>query len=701
MVIPQTAHYIKKSEKDAFLGVAQAENFFCVISIDTGYTKEQGADFITQLEEEVQHVSLSQLVKFESWLSDVIKQGNVPAQVSLAAGALYEDILYLKTIGDGQIYLKRKDHFAKLIEGDKSASGHIKPSDFILFTTKSFSDNFPKENELKHLIENKTPEEIVPAIETYETDIDEKDCVALFVLNEKKPQKDMEIDSKPHHTHKEHDIHSPIIVEDPSHLDPPGYSSHPPTDIQVISSSFTDTLAGDAETDEADSTQETDSQTESESDKKDTPSVHDVSSTFSPHTQEPLMESDEDQSAPSKEKKQRIKINMKELFASAQSWVKHTIFSRDMKKKFRSKKVLIGIAIGVLFLLGLSIYFSNQKLQQQKIREKIKTSQETITEKLTQAEEISFLNPERSVILLTEARDELNTLTSTLSQEEKKQVQEELTSLSKKIDNFEEEILQKEEKEYTEFYDLSLEAQDAKGTNMFLFENRVAIADSGNNTIYVISLEDKYLEKRKSQGIKEGTIPALFKDDILFYTPQKGVYRFINEQGDIEQLIKYSEDWGTISDIAMYYGNIYLLDTEKDDIYKFVLVENGYGGGESYFLTPHNHDFSSARGMTIDASIYVALKDQILKFTRGEDDEFNTTFPYEDVNLTDLYTDEESGNVYAWDKTQGSIYVLDKNGRYEREIYAEMLTKADDLIVYQNNIYVLSGSKIYLIEDEL
>jgi hypothetical protein len=233
-----------------------------------------------------------------------------------------------------------------------------------------------------------------------------------------------------------------------------------------------------------------------------------------------------------------------------------------------------------------------------------------------------------------------------------------------------------------------------------MFEDRVAITDPGNQSMYVLSLEEKSLEKRRSEGIGEGALPALFEQDIMFYAPGKGVYRFVNEEGEIEQLIDHQDEWGSIQDIAMYFGNIYLLDTETDDIYKYVVVQNGYSGGASYFLAPHSHDFSSAVGMAIDASIYVGLADEILKFTRGEDDEFNTTFPYEDVSLSGIYTDEEAGKVYAWDKSQGSIYVLDKNGRYEREIYTEMLKDADDFAVYQNDMYILSGSKIYVIEDE-
>lgn len=246
MFIPQAAFYIHKSDKDSFLGTAQTDHFFCAIYIENGCSKEKGDDFIEQLKDEVQHVSLSQLVKFETWLQDVINQANLPAEFSLAAGVVYEDILYLKTTKDGQIYLRREDQFVKLIDGNKSASGHVKVDDFLIFTTKSFSDNFPENDELKKLIDKKSPDEIAPLIETYETDVDENDCVGLFIQFKEKKKIN-------HSRHRS--IHSPIIVDDPSLLDPPqdSISKRSLSGEDVIEKTytpgtgtlFTDTLVGE------------------------------------------------------------------------------------------------------------------------------------------------------------------------------------------------------------------------------------------------------------------------------------------------------------------------------------------------------------------------------------------------------------------------------------------------------------------------
>jgi hypothetical protein len=728
MLTPQTAYYTKKADKDRFIGVARTDQFFCVVEIEKGVSKEQGTEFIQQLEDEVHHVSLSHLAKFETWLQDVITQANLPAHFSLAAGVVYEDILYLKTVGEGEVYVRRGDQFARLIHGNKSASGHVQENDLVLFTTKHFADNFPEKGELEKLVKNKTPLELVPAIETYETDIDENDCVALFVLYENARHDTAvspELSSDEEETKKDHDIHSPILVDDPSSLEPPPHSKSSkkegdtqPEEDSVVEktftppsavSSFSDALAEtDSEGKKEESIEEKTAEQEYTLDnqKEEVPErpVSPVDQSRQASSPFAFTEKD-DQELPYEEEsdeKQRLweKLHLKERVAGLRARTRDAFVVGNARNLFKSKKVLIGFAVGVFILLGMSVFFSNQKLQEQQVREKIQDSEELINEKLVQAEEISFLNPERAVILLTEARDELASLQTTLSEDEQRLVASDLDDLTQQIDAFEEEILQKEEKEYTEFYDLTVEEADAQGTELFMFEDRVAITDPGNQSMYVLSLEEKSLEKRRSEGIGEGALPALFEQDIMFYAQGKGVYRFVNEEGEIEQLIDHQDEWGSIQDIAMYFGNIYLLDTETDDIYKYVVVQNGYSGGASYFLTPHSHDFSSAVGMAIDASIYVGLADEILKFTRGEDDEFNTTFPYEDVSLSGIYTDEEAGKVYAWDKSQGSIYVLDKNGRYEREIYTEMLKEADDFAVYQNDMYILSGSKIYVIEDE-
>jgi hypothetical protein len=51
--------------------------------------------------------------------------------------------------------------------------------------------------------------------------------------------------------------------------------------------------------------------------------------------------------------------------------------------------------------------------------------------------------------------------------------------------------------------------------------------------------------------------------------------------------------------------------------------------------------------------------------------------------------------VYAWDKTRGLLFIISKNGSYERQIKSAALKKADDIVVTKDAAYLLQGAKIY------
>ena len=88
----------------------------------------------------------------------------------------------------------------------------------------------------------------------------------------------------------------------------------------------------------------------------------------------------------------------------------------------------------------------------------------------------------------------------------------------------------------------------------------------------------------------------------------------------------------------------------------------------------------------------------MVKFTSGLRDEFKINLPEEKVNLKKIFTNKDLEKVYGWDKDKGTIYVMGKNGSYQEQIKAKILSTGTDLVVYKDSIYVLEGSKIYKIE---
>ncbi|PIZ64996.1 hypothetical protein COY14_03280, partial [Candidatus Roizmanbacteria bacterium CG_4_10_14_0_2_um_filter_36_9] len=142
------------------------------------------------------------------------------------------------------------------------------------------------------------------------------------------------------------------------------------------------------------------------------------------------------------------------------------------------------------------------------------------------------------------------------------------------------------------------------------------------------------------------------------------------------------------------------LDSKSDEIYKYLVTENGYSDKVSYFNSGQAADLSNATSFVIDSAIYISAGENIYKYLSGDSESFSPKFPEENVSYDDVYTDGDIESVYVLDKAKGSVYVLSKDGTYEKQISSSIFTKSKGIYVYENKIHALSGSVIYSISLE-
>ncbi|OGK10708.1 hypothetical protein A2767_04485 [Candidatus Roizmanbacteria bacterium RIFCSPHIGHO2_01_FULL_35_10] len=367
-----------------------------------------------------------------------------------------------------------------------------------------------------------------------------------------------------------------------------------------------------------------------------------------------------------------------------------TLF-KDYSQKIGKKKILTFTAvIAILFILIWSVVLGYQRRSRSEINKKIKSTKELVTLKLDQAEEVAFLNLPRSMNLLSEAKQEVEKLKKEIGDRSK-----EIEEMENLVKNTESKIVKKEDKNYEEFYDLTLDSKGAKGDKLYLEKENLSIIDRGKGTVYILSLSKKSLDKNNSSEIKKASGIAAYQDYVLFYVEGEDVFK-ISIDDKSKKVINKDKDWGEINDMWIYNGNLYLLDSGKGDIYKYLVAENGYSEKNSY-LKGNAGSIKGANSIAIDSSVYIGLDDEIIKYTAGAKDDFSTSWPEKNVKFTKIFTSTEVEKVYGWDKTNGAIYVLGKNGTYERQINSSILSKASDFVVFNNSVYVLVGEKIYKI----
>ncbi|MBI4059105.1 hypothetical protein HY404_02570 [Candidatus Microgenomates bacterium] len=161
--------------------------------------------------------------------------------------------------------------------------------------------------------------------------------------------------------------------------------------------------------------------------------------------------------------------------------------------------------------------------------------------------------------------------------------------------------------------------------------------------------------------------------------------------------------WGRISHLAAFTGNLYLLDSAKNQIWRYSEASSERAGaGEAWLAKDTVIDLSNINSMAIDGYLWLLDKNgQISRLSRGNKVGFNVT-GLEKAWITPvaLFTAENLKNLYILDAEKKRVVVIDKSGVYHAQYLSDQLKEATNLVVSEENkkMLIFAGSKVYEIE---
>ncbi|MEO6508792.1 MAG: hypothetical protein ABIO02_02465 [Patescibacteria group bacterium] len=357
-----------------------------------------------------------------------------------------------------------------------------------------------------------------------------------------------------------------------------------------------------------------------------------------------------------------------------------------------SKKTLTLAVVAIIFaVLIWSVVLGYQRRTEAQLTEKIQKTKESVVSKMNEAEELYASNNTHSLELISEAKTEVRDLKTSAGDKKMAEVE----AIDELVTQREDQITKKEEKSAQEFYDLSLDTKEAKANKIYMESDTTALLDKSKKTVYILSLAKKSLDKRTAAEVGQSSLIGLYEGSVYLFIHDKGIFT-LSGANKLKKIINADKDWGTVVDMRIYSGNIYLLDTEKNDIYKYLVAENGYSTKQSYFKS--DADIQNAKSISIDSALYIGMPDEVIKYNGGLPTNFRTKYPDESVSVEKVFTTEALQKVFVWDKDSGTVYVLGKTGEYEQQLHSSIMKTATDFAVSGDTIYFLSDSKIYTVK---
>ena len=155
---------------------------------------------------------------------------------------------------------------------------------------------------------------------------------------------------------------------------------------------------------------------------------------------------------------------------------------------------------------------------------------------------------------------------------------------------------------------------------------------------------------------------------------------------------------------ASYGGNLYIVDGEGDQIWRYRPGENGYEGlPEAYFASGNPVDLAGVQAAAIDGNIWLLFADgRLLKFFGGEQRPFDFQgLPGSLAAPTALAVPQEGDQLYILDAGNGRIVEVTKEGQFLRQFRArddDFLRQAKDLYLdgAARKFYIVTPNQLYV-----
>ncbi len=252
------------------------------------------------------------------------------------------------------------------------------------------------------------------------------------------------------------------------------------------------------------------------------------------------------------------------------------------------------------------------------------------------------------------------------------------------------------------FLSLDLIKKDFSAKHMSVSMGDLLLLDTGQKTLVVLDLAKKNNRVLAgSSQLGNAMSASINGDNIFVYSSDKGILGVDPQTQKVTTIAKIDPGWGRIVDIYGFAGNAYLLDSIQNQVWKYIAGASGYSDKNQY-LTSQKADFSGAKRMQIDSSVWVLKSGpEILRFTTGAVDSFNVSGldqPIKDISA--FFVSDETDNLYIIDPPNSRLVVLTKNGKYQSQYVGDKFKSADDLVVDEKGkkIYLLEGGKIYQLD---
>ncbi len=364
----------------------------------------------------------------------------------------------------------------------------------------------------------------------------------------------------------------------------------------------------------------------------------------------------------------------------------------------KSNRGRLIIAVVLILIIALGVGYKYKLSKDKQRNAQFSQSLQAAKDDFNAAKSLSTLNPKEAKERLDLAKKEISTALSL------KPKDTDAGDLKKQIESDSSSILQQVSlSDFPLFLDMDLVKKNFRATRMSLSGSKLLLLDPAVKTLVVLDLAKKSNQiLAGADQLGEANFVSLNGGLAFIYSKDKGILKIDTTNQKLTTVAKTDPDLGSIADIYGFAGNIYLLDSLKSAIWKYLPTTDGYSDKRAYLTSGTKVDLSNSLRMQIESSVYVLKSGgEIVRFTRGVKDNFGLEGLDKGVkDPKSFFVSSETDNLYVLDSGNSRMLILTKTGSYKGSISGDKFGSASDLVVDESakKVYLLDGSKIYTVD---
>lgn len=372
-------------------------------------------------------------------------------------------------------------------------------------------------------------------------------------------------------------------------------------------------------------------------------------------------------------------------------------------RRFRThpKKATALLAIVLTAIFGISVLLGVIKQASQAKNQSVVSAVSDAQHALDEGVALLSLNPVKGRERLTAAKQLLDPLRKSVSSRTQEGVQ--IANLYQQITDNLTQAMQIHKVKPELFFDAGLVKKNGKISSIGFEGTTMGIVDESTKTVYSLDVTSKNAQVLGGGQNYTGLSSVAIHGTNVYVLTNSGINAVsLTDKQTTVNVVRKDLQWGSVGSLVSFGGNLYLLDTQKSRIWKYVATDTGFSELREYLNPDTLPDLSRANSMSIDGSVWIGTADgNIMKFTQGKVDTFvpQGVDPAFGQNLT-VYTSDTATNLYVLDGQNKRVVVLAKDGTYLSQYVWQDALIPTQLVVSedQKKIYLLASGQLYAID---